>query len=243
MITAIGPIQFVAITFKEFQTDKGILAALRRAADSGAIRLLDLQFIRKDEAGKITTMEMSGLSPAEAAEFGSVIGGLLDAGAASRGGAVEGTLSATLAAVESSYGLGLGDIQAVAEGIQPGSAAGLLVIEHTWATEFADAVGQAGGKMAAQGFLTRQAVMKVGEELEALAEAEVAIELSEAIQEEAAYEAAEAVVLSEAIQAEAARQAAEALLAARLIEEAALEEAAQVVTAALGIEDWFSGKK
>ena len=239
---AIGPIQFLAFTFPEFQAGKGVLAALQRAADTGAIRLLDLQFIRKDESGKITTMEMSGLSSAEAAEFGSVIGGLLDAGAARRGGAVEGTLSASLAAVEQSYGLGLGDIQAVAEGIRPGSAAGLLVIEHTWATDFGEALRQAGGKLAAQGFLTRQAVMKVGEELEALAEAEVAIELSEAIQEEAAYEAAEAVVLSEAIQAEAARQAAQALVAARLIEEAALEEAAHVVSAALDIEALVSGK-
>jgi hypothetical protein len=41
--------------------------------------------------------------------------------------------------------------------------------------------------MAAQGFLTRQAVMKVGEELVALTESETAIELSEWIQEEAAY--------------------------------------------------------
>jgi len=71
--------------------------------------------------------------------------------------------------------------------------------------EFAEAVGQAGGKMAAQGFLTRQAVMKVGEELVALTESETAIELSEWIQEEAAYEAAEA------IQAEAAQVVAAAL--------------------------------
>jgi hypothetical protein len=233
---AIGPIQFLAITFPEFQPGKGILAALQRAADSGAIRLIDLQFIRKDEAGKITTMEMSGLSSAEAAEFGSVIEGLLDAGAASRGGAVEGTLPAALAAVEASYGLGLGDIQAVADQIRPGSAAALVAIEHKWAIEFGEAVGQAGGKLAAQGFLTRQAVMKVGEELEALAEADWAIELSEAIQAEAAYEAVEAIVLSEVIQAEAARQAAQALVAAQLIEEAALEEAARVVAGALAIE-------
>jgi uncharacterized membrane protein len=232
---AIGPIQFLAITFPEFQPDKGILAALRRATDSGAIRLIDLQFIGKDQAGKITTMEMSGLSPTEAAEFGSVIGGLLDA-EANRGGAAEGSLSASLAAVEASYGLDLGDIQAVAERIRPGSAAALVVLEHRWAIEFAEALGQAGGKLAAQGFLTRQAVMKVGEELEAIAEAATAIELSEAIQEEAAYEAAEAIVLSEVIQAEAARQAAQALVAAQLIEAAALEDAARVVTAALALE-------
>jgi hypothetical protein len=233
---AIGPIQFLAITFKEFQPDRGILAALRRATDSGAIRLLDLQFIRKDQAGKLTTMEMSGLSPTEAAEFGSVIGGLLDIGAASRGGAMEGTLADALAVVESSYGLGLGDIQTVTERIRPGSAAAMLVIEHTWALEFGSAVQEAGGKLAAQGFLTREAVMKVGEELEAIADAEVAIELSEAIQVEAAYEAAEAVVLSEVIQAEAAQRAARALVAAQLIEEAALDEASRVLTASLAIE-------
>jgi hypothetical protein len=237
MTMAIGPIQFIAILFKEFEPDKGILSALQRAADKGAIRLIDLQFIRKDEAGKITAMEMSGLTTAETVELGTVIGGLLDAGAASRGGGVEGSASAVLDAVEASYGLGLGDIQAMAEKIRPGSAAALLVIEHTWATDFANAVIAAGGKTAAQGFLTRQAVMKVGEELQAMAEAEVAIELSEAIQVEAALEAAEAVVVSEAIQFEAARQAAEALVAARLIEEAALEEAARVVTAALVVED------
>ena len=38
----------------------------------------------------------------------------------------------------------------------------------------------AGGKLAAHGFLTRQAVRKVWDEIEALAEAEWVIELSEA---------------------------------------------------------------
>ncbi|MFN2219460.1 MAG: hypothetical protein ACK2UA_12695 [Anaerolineae bacterium] len=233
---AIGPVQFLAFTFREFQPDQGILEALWRAVDSGAIRLIDVQFIRKDQDGTIATMEMSGLSSAEEAELGSVIQGLLDAGAASRGGAVEGSLSASLAAVGDSYGMGLGDIQAVADRIVPGSAAGLAVIEHTWAIEFGEAISQAGGQLAAQGFLTRQAVMKVGEEIEAMAEAEWAIELSEVIQAEAAYDAAEAVELSEAIQDEAARQAVEALVAARLLEKAALEEAARVVTAALAIQ-------
>jgi hypothetical protein len=54
-----------------------------------------------------------------------------------------------------------------------------------------------------------------------MAEAEMAIELFEAIQEEAALEAAEAIVLSEVLRAAAARQAAHALVAAELIEGAA----------------------
>lgn len=233
---AIGPIQFMAITFDDFKHKGEILPALQSAVGSGVIRLVDLQFVRKDQAGNITSMEMSGLSSAEAAEFGSVINGLLSAGAGP-GMAVEGDLPGALAAVEQSYGLSLGDVQAVADRIRPGTAAGLLVVEHTWAIEFRDAVARAGGKMAAQGFLTPQAIMMVGKELEAILSAEVVVALSEAIQLEAAVEAVEAVVVSEAIQQEAARRAIEALVAARLIEEAAVEEAAEVVALALAVEE------
>jgi len=135
-----------------------------------------------------------------------------------------------------SYGLSLLDVQSVAERIRPGTAAGLLIIEHTWAIDFSGAVARAGGKMAAQGFLTRQAIMMLGKELEAVAEAGMALELSDAIQMEAAIEAAEAVAVSEAIVTQSARRAVEALVASRLIGEAAMEQAAEVVSLALAIE-------
>jgi len=78
---AIGPMQFIAITFDDFKPRGEIMSALRQAVDAGIIRLVDLQFVRKDEAGQITQMEMSGLTASEASEFGGVIGGLLSAGA------------------------------------------------------------------------------------------------------------------------------------------------------------------
>jgi hypothetical protein len=118
------------------------------------------------------------------------------------------------------------------------------MIEHTWATDFRDAVLEAGGWVLGQGFLTPGTLMLIGAELQAQAramaaieEAEVIVALSEAIEEEAILEAAEAVVLSEAIQEEATRRAVEALVMAELIEEAAIEDASEVVAAALAVEE------
>ena len=78
---AIGPIQLVALTFEDFHPTGDILPALQAAMKKGAIRLIDMQFVGKDEDGKLTSMEMSGISGEETIEFGAVIGGLIGAGA------------------------------------------------------------------------------------------------------------------------------------------------------------------
>jgi uncharacterized membrane protein len=240
----VGPIQLIALGFEDFEPTGKILPALNAAVASGAIRLIDLQFVGKDVEGNITSMEMSGLSPNEQIEFGAVIGGLLGAGMAGEEGAEVGALEGALEAAGHSYGLTAADVQDIADGLMPGDAAALLMIEHTWATDFRDAVGQAGGMMLGQGFLTPGTLMLIGAELQAQAAALAAIEeaaavvaVSEAIEEEAVLEAVEAVVLSEAIQEEAARRAVAALVMAELIEEAAIEEASEVVAAALAVEE------
>jgi uncharacterized membrane protein len=240
----VGPIQLIALGFEDFEPTGKILPALNAAAASGAIRLIDLQFVGKSADGAITSMEMSGLSPAEQVEFGSVIGGLLGAGLGGEEGAEVGALEGALAAAEHSYGMTAADVQDMADGLMPGEAAALLMIEHTWAVDFRDAVGEAGGMMLGQGFLTPGTLMLIGAELEAQAEALAAIEeaaavvaISEAIEDEAVLEAAEAVIISEAIQEEATRRAVEALVLAELIEEAAIEEASEVVAAALALEE------
>lgn len=234
---SVGPIQLLAIGFEEFEPSGHILTELRMATEAGTIRLIDAQFVRKDNAGRITSMEMSGLSPAETIEFGAVIGGLLGMGAAGPEGAEVGALSGALAAAERSYGLTLSEIQSIADDLPLGGAAALLAIEHTWATGFRDAVAAAGGEMIAQGFLTPQALFMVGTEIEAAAEAMAAVEAADAVKLQAAREAARAVALSEAIKAEAAREAVAALVEAELIEEAAIDEAAAVVAMSLAIEE------
>jgi predicted flap endonuclease-1-like 5' DNA nuclease/uncharacterized membrane protein len=233
----IGPIQLIAIAFEDFKPKGHILQELNAQAAEGTIRLVDAQIVRKTRDGHVLTAEITGLSEEEAAEFGSVIRGLIGAGAGDAERTDNESVAAALVAAEQSYGLSLQDVHRIADELEPGNAVALLLIEHTWAIGFRDAVIGATGKVVAQGFLTPETLLLVGRELEAQTEAMRAIELSEAIQEEAAIEAVEAVVLSQAIQYEAAREAAEALLAAEIIEEAAFEEAIAVVATTMAVEE------
>jgi uncharacterized membrane protein len=173
---AIGPIQLIALGFEEFTPTGKILPALDAAVASGAIRLIDLQFVGKDANGDITALEMTSLSEDEEVEFGAVIGGLIGAGMAGEEGTVVGALEGALAAAEQSYGLTAADVLDIASELAPGDAAALLMIEHTWAVDFRDAVLEAGGVMLGQGFLTPGTLILIGAELEAQAAALAAIE-------------------------------------------------------------------
>jgi hypothetical protein len=74
------------------------------------------------------------------------------------------------------------DVAEVAEALEPGSTAGLLVYENLWAAPFASAVRRSGGQLVANGRIPVQALLAV---LEAEAEAEIEEELvEEALAEE-----------------------------------------------------------
>lgn len=230
---AVGPIQIMIIGFEQFEATGEALDALMAASDVGAIRVIDLQFVSKDEEGNIEAVELSGLTEDEAIEFGAVIGGLIGAGAGGDEGLIEGAIAGAEIAAEGAYGMTAEDVIEIASQIPPGGAAAILAIEHTWAIDLRDALVNQGGMLLGQGFLTRDAMLMIGAEAQAMIDALDAIEVSDAIQVQAAIDAADAVALSDIIQAEAARMAAESLVAAALIEEAAFEEAATTVLAAL----------
>jgi len=221
------------IGFEQFEATGEALDALMAASDAGAIRVIDLQFVSKDEEGNIEAVELSGLTEDEAIEFGAVIGGLIGAGAGGDEGLIEGAIAGAEIAAEGAYGMTAEDVVEIASQIPSGGAAAILAIEHTWAIDLRDALANQGGMLLGQGFLTRDAMLMIGAEAQAMIDALDAIAISDAIQVQAAIDAADAVALSDIIQAEAARMAAESLVAAALIEEAAFEEAATTVLAAL----------
>jgi uncharacterized membrane protein len=244
----VGPIQMITIGFERIDRFRGeIMRELERLSAKGEIRIVDLLFVMKDEAGEIRALEGSPLPEQERIEFGALIGGLLGLGAGGEQGAIEGAVDGALLATEKRYGLTWSDVQDMAADLEPGTAAGILLFEHTWATDFAQALGDAGGHLLAQGFLTRDALVVVGEELEAMVEAQEAIEAAEAakglamldametmfeaelIKEAAIQEAAETVVAAKVIKAAAAAEAVRALVAAELIEEVATERALQAL--------------
>ena len=70
-----GPIQLIVIGFEDNEHFQGdILRELDAVSSRGVIKLLDLLFVMKDEAGEVISLEMSDLTDEERVEFGALIG-------------------------------------------------------------------------------------------------------------------------------------------------------------------------
>ena len=251
-----GPIQMVMIKFDTTDKFQGeILRELNVLRGKGLIRLLDLLMVVKKTNGQVQRLEMTDLTDAQMHKFGAVIGKLMG---------MDGETAVSespLVAAGTQFGLSAADLAGLPDLLEPNTAAGLMLFEHTWAAGFQMAVARAGGHMSAQGFLTPQLLVKVGKEVKAIQEAEAAVELAEAIKGAAMLdaltsmaEAAAVVTMAEAVEeavvAEVMEVAAEAemiksaiaadvvhtLVVAGLIEDAAVNEALAVLAEAELIE-------
>jgi uncharacterized membrane protein len=235
----IGPIQLVVIGFPKDARFRGeIIRTLADVRGRGIVRLIDALFVRKDDQGRINAaMHESDLTTEQRATMGALVGMLLGsaAGGTEAGAALAG--SAAQAVIEGAFGLGLADLQTIHTRIEPGQAALLLLIEHTWAVDLKGAVRGAGGTLLLQGFLTPEAVLLLGAEVRAVVDAENTIALAEAVKGAAVLDALATVEAAEAVKQAAAAEAARALIAAGLIEEAAAQEAVDVLVTAGLIEE------
>jgi anti-anti-sigma regulatory factor len=112
------------------------------------------------------------------------------------------TLETTLSP-EQGPGLDLDLLRSAVTDLAPGTAAALVMIEHAWAIGLGTAIVDAGGRMVAQGFLTRDALLAVGRELNAIVEAEVATERAAAIKGAALLDTLTTLAAAEEVQREA----------------------------------------
>jgi hypothetical protein len=217
----IGPLQLLVVGFGPDAEFEGlVLDELERLTARGLIRVIDLRFITKGDEGELLAIELSGIDAEEAAEFGAVIDRLIglaegsgDEAAVPEGGA------------DRSYGIGPEQLTELAAGLEPGDSVAMLLFEHTWASELKAAIRTTGGFPIAQGFLTPEAAMMVGAEVQAIAEAEAVIELADAISGAAMLDAIATVAAAEDIKTAAAIEAVQALMVAGLIIDAAADEA------------------
>jgi hypothetical protein len=228
----IGPLQLLVIGFgPEAEFEGLVLDELERLTARGLIRVIDLQFVFKNDDGALIAIELSGLDDEEAADFGAVISRLIGIETATAG-----EPSQAAGGAERSFGLGPEELTALADDLQPGASVGLLLFEHTWASELKAAIRTTGGFPIAQGFLTPEALMMVGEEVRAIAEAEATIELADAISGAAMLDAMATVAVAEDIKTAAAIEAVQALIVAGLIADAAATDALEALLAAELIE-------
>jgi hypothetical protein len=129
-----GPVDYVVIEFPD-GVHKGEAAPLLvDLVDRGIIRILDLMFIRKDEDGTISGLEIADLDGDGITDYRVFEG------------ASSGLLSDE-------------DRDQAGNVLEPGSAALVIVFENRWAAPFAKAMREAGGQLAAFGRIPTQGLL------------------------------------------------------------------------------------
>jgi hypothetical protein len=130
----LGPVDYLVVEFPAGASSfTGEMAAeLRNLADSGTIRVIDVLILTKDEDGTVEAAELSDIP-----ELGELQ-------------ALEAQLAELLAAE---------DVDHLAAAMEPGSTAGVLIWENTWAAPFASAVRHSGGQLIANGRIPIQAII------------------------------------------------------------------------------------
>jgi uncharacterized protein DUF6325 len=133
-IDELGPVDYIVVEFPAGQSNftgemAGELAAL---ADSGTIRVLDLLVLHKDEQGEIEAFEIDDFEELDELR------------------ALETEIAEILAA---------DDVVHLAEAMENGSTAGVVVWENRWAAPFASAARRAGGQLIASGRIPIQAII------------------------------------------------------------------------------------
>ena len=120
----IGPVEILVIGFPGNQFNGEVAPALAELVESGMIRVIDLVFVAKDEAGDIVAVELSDVDDATGSAFRPHV-------------------------EEPSGMLADEDLEDLSAELAPNSSAAILLFEHLWATKFRDAVVASGGELVA----------------------------------------------------------------------------------------------
>ncbi len=134
-VDELGPVDCLVVEFPPAALHfTGEMAATELAGliDAGTVRLLDLVMVTKDEHGEIEGIEIEDLDQLDELRKAE-------------------TQLADLLAAE--------DIVNLAAAMKPGTVAGVLVWENTWAAPFASAARRSGGQLIANGRIPIQAIL------------------------------------------------------------------------------------
>jgi hypothetical protein len=133
-VDELGPVDWIVVEFEGSRLNGEIAPILKDYVDRGLIRVLDLLFFKKAEDGSFEAFEATDMEDSEIGELRSY--------------------ETQLAMLLSEQ-----DVADLAETIEPGSSAAVLVWENLWAAPFGAAVRHAGGQLVASGRIPIQAVI------------------------------------------------------------------------------------
>jgi hypothetical protein len=155
-LAQIGPVQLMSVGFEPGANFEGRIAdELAKLQKAGTIRLLDLLFVARDtDSDELVVLEH------QEETMGSVVGALLGL-----------KLDGEQADGERSFGMSTAEIAAMGAALEPGGAAGLMLIEHVWARDLKRAIRDAGGVPLGEEFLTPETVAAMEPKLAAMSDA------------------------------------------------------------------------
>ena len=140
---SIGPLELLVVGFEGGRFNGQIAKAIEAAEATGAVRVVDLLFVRKTANGDIAAMEIEEADDSYNRDFDSLN---LD---------IRGLLTED-------------DAMTLAALLPTDTTAAVALIEHTWATDIADAIQDAGGQLLANQRISRRTMDAVRDELEVL---------------------------------------------------------------------------
>ena len=162
MTMAIGPVQLIALGFKQPDFHGEIIAELERLHESGTVRVIDSLAVYKDADGEVAVEHLSNLTQEEAIELGSKIGALIGLGIEGEAGAEAGAVAGAEAAADGVHAFTDEEAWDVLEDIPNDSAAALILLEHHWAVPLRDAIARAGGFRISDGFISPLDLVEIG---------------------------------------------------------------------------------
>lgn len=129
-----GPIDYLVVEFPGSRMTGEGLPLLVDLVDRGIIKILDLTFVKREQDGSVVGLNVSDLDS-------------------------DGRLDLTVFEGASSGLLGQDDISEAGSILEPGSSAGILVYENSWAAPFAAALRRGGAQLVASGRIPVPAVL------------------------------------------------------------------------------------
>jgi hypothetical protein len=123
-----GPISYLIVEFPGSRMTGEGLDALVDLVERGIVRVLDLRFVSRRPDGSIDAVEVQDLDRDgrfDVMVFGGISSGLLDQS----------------------------DFDDAADAIEPGSSAGIVLLEHRWAVPFVEGLRRGGAELVAAGFV------------------------------------------------------------------------------------------
>lgn len=132
-----GPIELLVLSFPGSRFDGHLADAVSDLADGDAVTIVDLAFVRRDEAGTVQWAEVHEIEDELRNEVIDLVR-------------------------ESSGLLTDEQLQAAAEAMPIGDAAAVLIIEHRWARDLARSIAASGGQVVVQERIPATAWRTVG---------------------------------------------------------------------------------